>query len=217
MLATNKQSACMQHIQMIHSIGDSKYQRGVSLIEVLVAIILLAMALLGAVALQFATAKEQRSSQFVSRSALLANEIAERMRSNRAAIDDPTQTTPLYVTSETSYNDSLVQTRANQATIDNCTPTTPCATVAAIQLNDIAMWRQSVGSALPQGAAFLMLTAGGANTLARDIVLAWVEPAVDKDGAGVPQLLPATKSGCPASIVLPSTGGIRCYQQRFVL
>jgi hypothetical protein len=33
----------------------------------------------------------------------------------------------------------------------------------------------------------------------------------------LPQPLPTTKSGCPTSITLPSTGGIRCYQQRFVL
>jgi type IV pilus assembly protein PilV len=192
-------------------------QQGVGLIEVLVAIILLAMALLGAIALQFATAKEQRSSQFVSRSALLANEIAERMRTNRSAIDDATLSTPLYVTSETTYTTGLAATLANASAVDVCTPTAPCATASAAQTNDIAMWRQSVSSALPQGAAFLTLPTGGNNTLTRDIVLAWVEPVVDKDANGVPKLLTAAQSGCPAALQNGLPLGVRCYQQRFVL
>jgi type IV pilus modification protein PilV len=74
-------------------------QSGVGLIEVLVSMVLLAMGLLGAVALQVATAKEQRSAQFVSRAAIAANEIAERMRANRESI----MTATGYVTPNTTY------------------------------------------------------------------------------------------------------------------
>jgi type IV pilus modification protein PilV len=192
-------------------------QKGVGLIEVIVAILLLATGLLGAVALQFATAKEQRSSQFVSRAALLANEIGERMRANRAALDDPSQiiSPTTYLTADTQYVPSQMTTQANSQAVNACTAAAPCLTALSIQSNDITQWQQSVTSALPQGAAMLLLPTGGGSTLSREIVIAWVEPVMDKDSSGAPRPLQVSQSGCPPSINPPV--GVRCYRQRFVL
>ncbi len=186
-----------------------KNQRGVGLIEVLVAILLLAMGLLGAVALQFATAKEQRSSQFVARAALLGNEMAERMRSNRAGIE-----LGLYDMTGISYQTSKQSVEGNIA-VWACNPMPTCVTPQLVENNDTAAWWRSVAASLPQGAAIVRTTASALN--GRDIILAWVEPVVDKDSQGNPIQLnqAAGNNGCPANIQAPK--GVRCYQMRFVL
>lgn len=189
-------------------------QAGVGLIEVMVAILLLGMGLLGAVALQFATAKEQRSSQFVARAALLSNEIAERMRSNRAAIEDTA--TPRYTTS-TTYLDARAAVSAAASTVNACTVNTPCNTASSAAVNDINLWLQSVNTLMPQSAAMLLMPPEGVNALSRTIVIAWLEPVVDKDASGNPIVLKqaSNNNGCPATI--SAADGVRCYQLKFVL
>jgi type IV pilus modification protein PilV len=188
-------------------------QSGVGLIEVMVAIILLAMGLLGAVALQFATAKEQRSSQFVARAALLGNEMAERMRSNRAGVEAGLYN--MQTSSSHTYNASN-QTIANN-TFDpyDCSPVPDCINPTWVADRDIVNWGQLAFASLPQPAAILLPVPNTAN--ARDIVLAWVEPVVDKrdDGTLVQISQQAGNNGCPALISAPV--GVRCYQMRFVL
>jgi type IV pilus modification protein PilV len=184
-------------------------QQGVGLIEVMVAIILLAMALLGAVALQFATAKEQRSSQFVARAALLGNEMAERMRSNRAGVE-----AGLYNMIGVTYQASSQSVAANNVA-PTCNPMPSCVTPQQIAQNDSVEWWRSVASNLPQGAAIVRTTPAALN--GRDIILAWVEPVVDKTDGGKPIQLSQTagNNGCPTDISAPV--GVRCYQMRFVL
>jgi type IV pilus assembly protein PilV len=188
-------------------------QSGVGMIEVLVAMVLLAMGLLGAIALQFVSAKEQRSSQYVSRAAMAANEISERMRANREGI-----LASLYVTTQVTYAEGL--TASTMPTV-NCTPAQPCTTPAQTTSFDVAVWQQNLQSNMPQGqsAAFLTMPADGALAASRDIVIAWVEPVVDKNADGNPILLTSLgtnpTSRCPASVKAPD--GVRCYTQRFVL
>lgn len=195
------------------NVMNTRKQKGVGLIEVMVAMLLLAMGLLGAVALQFATAKEQRSSQFVSRAAMAANEIAERMRANRAGIE-----TSLYVTTQVTYADGLTATTLPAVM---CTSAQPCTTPAATTTLDIAVWQQYIQNNMPRGqsAAFLIMPSDGAAVFSRDIVIAWVEPVVDKRADGTPILLTSTganpTSRCPATLNAPD--GVRCYRQRFVL
>jgi type IV pilus modification protein PilV len=192
------------------------YQAGVGIIEVMVAIILLAMTLLGAVALQFATAKEQRSSQFVSRAAIAANELAERMRANRTGLEDLFN--PQYITSATTYSASVTALGSSSST-QSCLAASPCSSAAATAADDLAQWQQSLVQTMPRGqtAAIVLMPPTSTNgaALSRDIVIAWVEPVVDKDAAGNPILISSTAYGCPASIAAPA--GVRCYRQRFVL
>ena len=194
-----------------------RHQSGVGLIEVMVAIVLLAMTLLGAVALQFATAKEQRSSQFVSRAAIAASELAERMRANRAGLEDLANFR--YLTAATTYSASVAALANSNATQPSCLVASPCTTPAAIAADDLALWQQAIVQTMPRGqsAAIVLMPSTSTNgaALSRDIVIAWVEPVVDKDAAGNPILISSANYGCPASISAPP--GVRCYVQRFVL
>jgi type IV pilus assembly protein PilV len=61
------------------------HSRGFTLIEVLVAIIVLAIGLLGLAGLQLTSLKAADSAYFRSQATLLADDILDRMRSNRTA------------------------------------------------------------------------------------------------------------------------------------
>jgi type IV pilus assembly protein PilV len=181
-------------------------QHGFSLIETMVAMIVLALGMLGAVALQFSTAKEQRSSQFVSRAALAANEMA------------------FYVTPDTNYaasRDALAPAGAVPA-LRTCGSQLECPAAVAAEQADIQAWWAAIRQSLPQASAHITLTPQGAASLRRDIIIAWVEPVVDKNANGQPVLIAADSvaSGCPvppAANKIDAPAGVRCYQMRFVL
>ena len=59
-------------------------QRGVSLIEALVAVLIIALGILGVAGLQMKSMRGLQSSDFNSSAALLVNDMGERMRSNSA-------------------------------------------------------------------------------------------------------------------------------------
>jgi type IV pilus modification protein PilV len=200
-----------------------KQQSGSSLIEVLVAVLVLSAGLLGAVALQFATAKEQRSAQFVSRAALVANEMAERMRTNRAGLAVGLYDTSQSRTTLTTHANAVQAIASSSFTINDCSgKPAECSPAASAEQADFqALWAV-LRNSMPQASAHILPVAGGATTLRRDIVLAWVEPVVDKDKDGKP--LPfissningrTANSGCPTTLAAPE--GVRCYTMRFAL
>lgn len=186
-----------------------QYQAGIGLIEVLVSIVLLSSVLLGAIGLQLSAAKEQRSAQFVSRAALLASEIGERMRVNRAAVKDGK-----YITKTTQAavkND--IDTAMVKSLKSVCTVKTPCDSLDAISAYDVDTWWQNIRTQMPpDSVGMLLVTAGGVNALARDIVIAWPEPVVNKNASNKPILL---NSGCPSTVTV--LAGTRCYTQRVML
>ena len=73
------------------------FQRGVSLIEVLVTIVIISFGLLGVAGLLATGLRNNQSSQWRTQASILAYDMAERMRANRPAALDQ-----LYVTSTTA-------------------------------------------------------------------------------------------------------------------
>jgi type IV pilus modification protein PilV len=182
-------------------------QMGIGLIEVLVSIILLSSVLIGAIALQLSTAKEQRSAQFVSRAALLASEMGERMRANRAAV----KTGTLYTTDSTYTG---AKNNMNSTLIYDCA--TRICNSTDISDHDISTWWQNIRTQMPADTVGLLLVSTNQpNLSSRDIIIVWREPVVDKDAGGNPNLRPAYAKGCPSSIDAPD--GMRCYVQRVML
>ena len=68
---------------MRHSFGIN--QRGTTLIEVLVAIVVLAVGLLGMALLQITSVQSNHSAYYRSQVTILASDLADRMRANRTA------------------------------------------------------------------------------------------------------------------------------------
>jgi type IV pilus modification protein PilV len=186
-----------------------QYQAGIGLIEVLVSIVLLSSVLLGAIGLQLSAAKEQRSAQFVSRAALLASEIGERMRVNRAAVKDGKYVTK---TTQAAVKDDI-DSVMNKSLKSVCSVTNPCTSSDAISTYDVDTWWQNIRAQMPSDSVGMLLTPSGvASVLVRDIVIAWPEPVINKDANNKPILL---KNGCPSTITV--SAGTRCYTQRVML
>jgi type IV pilus assembly protein PilV len=78
------------------AVGQSKRERGFSLIEILVSLLLIAIALTGVAALLATTHKNSASSYLRAQASLLGNDIAEKMRANRTTVlANPTAYTQL--------------------------------------------------------------------------------------------------------------------------
>ena len=73
---------------MIRQKIRSRKQSGITLIEILITIVVVSVGLLGLAGLQLVGLKGTSNSAMRTQAALLANEIAERMRANKTAVDD---------------------------------------------------------------------------------------------------------------------------------
>ena len=69
-------------------ISSSNQQKGLSLIEVLISVFILAVGLLGLAAMQLQSLKYTQGSQWRSQANFLAYDIVERIRANRASVTD---------------------------------------------------------------------------------------------------------------------------------
>jgi len=111
-------------------------QKGFGLVEVLVSILILAVGLLGIAGLQVQSLRFNNEAYLRTQATVLANDIIDRMRTNRTAAIDTS-----------SYNFAL-----------NDSPTasvTACESNACSAGNiaeyDFAQWRANIASALPNG------------------------------------------------------------------
>ena len=108
--------------------GKRKYCKGVSLIEVLVAVIILAFGLLGLAGLQSVSLRNNNSAMMRTQATYLAQDIIDRMRVNKtAAIDDM------------SYEQSMA----------TATPTV--AVNSPLDVIDRNAWLTSIENTLPSG------------------------------------------------------------------
>lgn len=110
-------------------------QRGASLIEVLVAIVIVSFGLLGVASIIGNALKNSHSAYGRSQASWLANDIIDRMRANR--IEAESGATPYCL----SFKDDE---RENDGCKDNPTGTTVAAA-------DLAAWRAALSNTLPSG------------------------------------------------------------------
>jgi type IV pilus assembly protein PilV len=112
----------------------SSASSGFTLIEVLVAMLIIAIGVLGIAALQFKGLQYNQDAYFRTQVNFLAYDIADRMRLNKA-------NAAAYASNLTSYN--VPGTRPT-----GCTQT---GTGAVGVTNDLACWKQQIYDAMPPG------------------------------------------------------------------
>ncbi len=121
---------------------------GFTLLEVLVAILVLAIGLLGLASLQAVGLQFNQSSQFRTQATNLAYEMADRMRSNRQAARDG------------DYTGGLADP------LPPCTPNLPLnPATTPVAARDVAAWRNSLACLLPLGNGAIAVDNDGIATI----------------------------------------------------
>jgi type IV pilus assembly protein PilV len=169
---------------MAHTLN--RPQRGVALVEVLVAMLVVSVGVLAMAGLLAMASRYGKTSEYRAVATLLASDMADRIKANKAALI--ADVTDYDVTGE--YDDWSEEPAdpGECATASQCTP-------AEIATRDIAEWSQSVYGALPGGAGFVSVTEVGdvgtdRHNYAADVWIAWLDPDADEGS-------PAADDECP--------------------
>lgn len=204
----------------------SKKNKGSTLIEVLVAFLLLSFTLLGIAGLLSATTRYQLGVEGRSKITLLYNDLTNRVRSN------PTQTAAyLYDAASWSTQQAAIPARAKDcsgmAASASAATALPVCTAAERATDDLWVMRSAVRTAIPQGS--LLISGGGANGYTTTFL--WF----DKDNWTKDSLtdtiilnqsatcgtstttITQRQSCCPAVAAVSSTPGVRCLNFTFLL
>ena len=141
---------------------------GFTLIEVLIALLVLSIGLLGLAALQSATLQFNHSAYLRSQATNLAYDMIDRMRANRQAALNG------------AYDGNFAA------------PAPACGAVvaggAAVADIDIAAWRNALACSLPAGTGFVAVAANGVTTVS----VRWDESRAEQSAAEVLETLVMT-------------------------
>jgi len=145
----------------------ARHQRGDTMIEVLVTVIIIAVGVLGAAALQVTTLKNLSSSHSASVAAMMAEDLSERMRANPTA----------------ALADNYVHSAAPASSGTDCAKSA-CPVPADLAKYDIETWWTQVGAVLPSGRGQVTRNIG-TNTFV--LTVRWDEDRSGSTGTNCPQ------------------------------
>ena len=143
-------------------------QPGFSMIEVLISLVLIAVAMLGAANMQLQALKVGKGASFRMHAVTLAMEIAERMEANRGgAITNPSPyATPISTTARTAAKDCI---------------SAPCS-AAEVADFDLGTWEAGLVTWLP-GARWSITNTTPGNPSTYSIVVGWQDKHTSNAGA----------------------------------
>ena len=149
----------------MHSL-QSRSDRGFSIVESLVALVVLSIGMLGIAALYVESLRAGRSAIYRTQAVNLATDMADRIRANRTA------------------QNSYALTAAGTPAVQGCVaPATTRCTPAQLAQDDQARWLQSItqqlpgdGNQTPDGIITVTTPAGAPFTRNYTIQVSWSEP-----------------------------------------
>jgi type IV pilus assembly protein PilV len=171
-------------------------QSGVTLIEILVSVLVIAFGILTMATVQSNSMKYQKTSEYRSIATLLASDIADRMRANKSAID---ANHSAYAWLTTSYSRGAL-TEGNRGlynatcgTVDSAQVLTKCE-AAEIAQRDLYEWKTRLLYSLPNASGHIAAYDPSQNAV--DLWIAWVDPD-EKNASGTS--IAARSAECPDS------------------
>ncbi|RRS02299.1 type IV pilus modification protein PilV [Aquabacterium soli] len=196
-----------------HSMKSVKSaQAGSTLIEVLVAALILSIGIMALVGVQGTSSQMAKMAQQRGDASRLAQDYADRVRANI----DPNnrqqfiqQVLPIYAT-PVAYNGNV----AAQNIPQGCIGTTTCAPQDVARL-DLAEMREQARLLLPNGAFYVTQAAAGAGATAPivlDVWIIWQTASTKSDDNGT-----LTGLACPAGAVSANTKNAQCLLTRVML
>ena len=176
----------------------SRLQRGISLIESLVAIVVMALGILGVLGVQMRTLTDTQTTVYRAQAIRLIEDLSERMKTNPNAL---------------GTINSYVSDFSDEPTPGDCSDGCKHSEQADYEL---ALWKQAVKVTLPLGQASVFLAAGetdDANRRQLGVMVAWRENERDipddDDREKYKQALDASAEG--GSVTCPT--GHTCHLQ----
>lgn len=134
-----------------------KRQKGITFIEVLVAVVILSLGFLATSRMQILGMRYNQGAFFQSQASILAADIADRMRANLDAVDDGKYDN---VSTESLPADpGCIQTGCSSGQLAD---------------SDIRQWAEAIASALPDGAGSIRIDSG-----VFEIEVSWSEKITD--------------------------------------
>lgn len=151
-----------------------KCQRGITLIESLVAIVIAALGILGILGVQMRTLSDTQTTVRRAQAIRLTEDLSERLKAHPNALMSLSSYASAWTTPSTPVT----------------APTKNCASAACtgteLTLYDVADWRRAVQRALPVGDATIFLAPGDTDATNRrqlGIMIRWRENEIDIDTA----------------------------------
>jgi len=166
-------------------------QRGLSMIEILVTLTIVAFALLGLLGLQARALSYQKDSFDRKAAAELVSQLAERMRANHFGAE------------QGQYADDFEPGDADIAAVTACA--IPC-NWAQVAVRDLDEWRMDLRRRIPLGASYIRWAA--ATREWTEVTVAWPEPQAETS-AGQDLVCDQLRAG---GAVLPLS--YRCFRVR---
>src|SRR6218665_3426439 len=197
--------------------------RGVTLVEVMVAIVVLSIGLLGIAGLQAATLKYKINTWARSSASTLLSDLSERGRVNPDPAGSRFSEAGADNVSEYVIGDAWAAQQS--AALDPVTPNCEMEPCAPLQraTHDLQAWRQRVRNNLPQGAALI----SGNRKIGLTVTMMWFDKELLGPATGnVPPALVATpvcseaetgmaqQTCCPSEADAPA--GVRCARFSFI-
>lgn len=190
-----------------------KHQSGVTLVEVLVSMVIMALGLVSLAALQNFTLRYQLGSVHRAQLSGLLSDYAERVRSNLAQapgeLAGAPESSPYYFS-----QDWAAQSAEPAAAATSCTGSTAC-TAAQLAAADMAEWRKRVRHELPRGS--VVVTGDAVQGMTVSFMWADKEYVSSSTAAGAKEQAKtcaasdvglAEQTCCPAGANAPA--GVRC-------
>ncbi len=161
--------------------APSRLQRGISLIESLVAIVVMALGILGILGVQMRTLTDTQTTVYRAQAIRLIEDLSERMKTNPNAL---------------ANINNYVSDFSDEPTPGDCSDGCSHSDQAAY---DLALWKQAIKTQLPLGKASVFLAAGetdDANRRQLGVMVAWRENErnlSDEEKAAYKNSIDATK------------------------
>lgn len=157
--------------------------RGMSLIEVLVATLVVSVGILALAGLMGSATRLGKTSEFRSVASMLAADVADRLRANASAADAG------------DYTLKPMKLASRRPAVPSSLCATPCS-AAQIAALDLAQWQATLFNSLPAGTGYLSYDS---DTDTADLWIIWRDPAAsDADHASILSEAELSQS-CPPS------------------
>lgn len=192
----------MAYVACLKNSTDTLRMRGASLLEVLVAIVIMSFGLLAMGGLTVSSLQYGKMAQFQTVGVQLANDLVDRMRANREGFNNL----------NSKYEKLAVY--APPSTAVTYTPNCAASTCLPNDLAnmDMADWRNSLRLGLPGGDAYVKK---GAEPGSVDIWVMWMDPGLASGGDS--SLITSGSASCPAAAIAGLTAIPHCLYFRAVI